>query len=566
MVEIQKHQNTTDTELGGALEMVESLEKKYTNADKVADYERKKLDKEVGEVRDQLNNATDELSRFKMQFTSYVHSLNDSRNRLKELAEEAEVCDTRLLRALQSQKRQEEKQVELETQTAKLELDNRKQTQKLRELIAADRNLEREIRNLLRSITDVGKRKTESQKMAKRGLVEMQKVSDEAELLADEIAKVQLVHDKLEVTLAKDREKCEKIEEDLKTTADSLKKQLKDEAHARTVLQARIAADTLDYLKTKSEAGKKKEKGTKRASEIEKAVTKLRSQIEKMDNSHEERLKVIAELNAFLEKVKNQHSQTERKSKDEIDRLKPKEDSLKVESTGLSRRIDEMDWRTEAIERRMQDMAQSSVMMNRVLLSTQEAIEELSEELNELTIQLESGQGITETLETTLKQLRARSSKGTEDHQIHMNARERSLKGLQVGLEKALEKNKALAKGYTSIQNTHLVEKDKLLNVYEIAVLSQNTLKDKKELCDFQARIHQALQSYYKLRGVKTRAGILRFEELTGQNGERLVKIKGDLKGTLENITEFLETNNKAHEAIRAQAVETARSVVGVSA
>ncbi len=36
-----------------------------------------------------------------------------------------------------------------------------------------------------------------------------------------------------------------------------------------------------------------------------------------------------------------------------------------------------MEWRTEAIEKRMQDMASSSVMMNRVLLSTQEAIEEL---------------------------------------------------------------------------------------------------------------------------------------------------------------------------------------------
>ena len=44
-------------------------------------------------------------------------------------------------------------------------------------------------------------------------------------------------------------------------------------------LQARIGADSLDYLKTKSEAGKKKEKGIKRATEIEKAVAKLRSQV-----------------------------------------------------------------------------------------------------------------------------------------------------------------------------------------------------------------------------------------------------------------------------------------------
>ena len=35
----------------------------------------------------------------------------------------------------------------------------------------------------------------------------------------------------------------------------------------------------MDYIKTKSEAGKKKEKGIKRATEIEKAVAKLRSQV-----------------------------------------------------------------------------------------------------------------------------------------------------------------------------------------------------------------------------------------------------------------------------------------------
>lgn len=43
----------------------------------------------------------------------------------------------------------------------------------------------------------------------------------------------------------------------------------------------------------------------------------------------------------------------------------------------LSKKLEEMEWKTDAMEKRMQDMTSSSVMMNRVLLSTQEAIEEL---------------------------------------------------------------------------------------------------------------------------------------------------------------------------------------------
>ena len=54
--------------------------------------------------------------------------------------------------------------------------------------------------------------------------------------------KLALVNEKLQMTLEREQEKCETIEEDLSTNAGSLKKQLRDEAHARTVLQVGIFA------------------------------------------------------------------------------------------------------------------------------------------------------------------------------------------------------------------------------------------------------------------------------------------------------------------------------------
>ncbi len=58
--------------------------------------------------------------------------------------------------------------------------------------------------------------------------------------MQDETATVRLVNEKLVTTVEREREKSERIEEDLRTTADSLKKQLKDEAHARMVLQVSL--------------------------------------------------------------------------------------------------------------------------------------------------------------------------------------------------------------------------------------------------------------------------------------------------------------------------------------
>ena len=53
----------------------------------------------------------------------------------------------------------------------------------------------------------------------------------------EETKKVEVLHTDLVETLDVKKEEVMGVEESLKTTADALKKQLKDEAHARTVLQ-----------------------------------------------------------------------------------------------------------------------------------------------------------------------------------------------------------------------------------------------------------------------------------------------------------------------------------------
>lgn len=55
----------------------------------------------------------------------------------------------------------------------------------------------------------------------------------------EETKKVEVLHSNLVETLVVKKEEVMGVEESLKTTADALKKQLKDEAHARTVLQVR---------------------------------------------------------------------------------------------------------------------------------------------------------------------------------------------------------------------------------------------------------------------------------------------------------------------------------------
>ena len=49
-------------------------------------------------------------------------------------------------------------------------------------------------------------------------------------------------------------------------------------------------------------------------------------------------------------------------------------------------------------------------------------------------------------------------------------------------MQKSLTENTQLAKLYSSMQNESMAAKDKLLTVYENALLTANGLKDKKEV------------------------------------------------------------------------------------
>lgn len=78
----------------------------------------------------------------------------------------------------------------------------------------------------------------------------------------------------------------------LQMTTEGLHKQHKEETHARTVLQARILADTTDFQKLQMEAKKKKDKVGKKCKEIENVVSGILKEVESQRAVKADRLKV----------------------------------------------------------------------------------------------------------------------------------------------------------------------------------------------------------------------------------------------------------------------------------
>lgn len=441
-----------------------------------------------------------------------------------------------------------------------MELEIKNASKQLKDLTTRIKETKAENNKLNVKLDKCAKQKIADEKAVMRAQQEMEKIEEQMEVSKEETNKVEVLHENLSESLVVKKEEVMSVEESLKTTADALKKQLKDEAHARTVLQARITSDSQDLAKTHVDSKKKREKATQRAEEMVMLVDHVRDQVSKLEKIHNERLETIAQLNKILDKVKQQHNDMESKLQGEISELRPKEEELKKETMELTKRLDHITWKSEMMEKKMADMESSSQMMNKVIATTQENINDLNEEMTELKIQIETGFETEQDLKKSLQQLEGRINRSKDSHEKHMEERKQLLTTNQRGVKTALGENKKLAIVYQRSQNTLLNNRAALLRLVERRVINEDSLKDHRELSVLQGRMRQALEYFYRLRGLQSKADIADFELRCIENGDKLTTLQSEMMRVIEHINRFLEANNAAHDVISMEAAKIAQT------
>ena len=80
------------------------------------------------------------------------------------------------------------------------------------------------------------------------------------------------------------------------------------------------------------------------------------------------------------------------------------------------------------------------------------------------------------------------------------------------------------------------------------------------QLLVLQGRMREALEYFYRLRGLQSKADIAEFELKCIKNGDKLVTLQSEMMRVFEHTNRFLEANNAAHEVISMEAAKIART------
>ena len=72
--------------------------------------------------------------------------------------------------------------------------------------------------------------------------------------------------------------------------------------------------------------------------------------------------------------------------------------------------------------------------------------------------------------------------------------------------------------------------------------------------------MREALEYFYRLRGLQSKADIANFELMCVKNGDKLGTLRSEMMRVIEHINRFLEANNAAHDVISMEAAKIAQT------
>ncbi|XP_033736853.1 coiled-coil domain-containing protein 178-like [Pecten maximus] len=583
MARIKNAQTETVTELDTTTQRQEKTASKSNEALQKADTERSHIKRELDTVKDELTTISEELSEAKMTHNAYTHQINDTEQQLKDNEQELTVLEVRYENAKVAEEMQSRKVSELQSKISEAEFERerlenenasllqemnskknsnnlkiaelenkvKQHDSKLRTILLKNQEAEMEVHDYQDKIKDCERQKVADEKNVARIHKERMKLQQQMTVTMEEYHKVQHINSSVREQLQNEQEKAFKSEESLKVTVETLRRQVKDEVHTRTVLTARITSDSTELTRAKGETSQRREKAKKVASEVDSLVDDVLVKVKKLRTAKKENDEKKENLTAQLENTKKQHEESHKTFKSKISGIEPHHDHLKNEVLALDKRLDHMSWKTDLMNKQMDDWDREQTTMDRLVSNTQKAITDFNERLEEVNIQLKTSQKLDEDLKSDYENLLARIHANDKNHRDFMEDRQRFLEDSEVDRLRRLDLNKLLASKYRQMQNEFIVMKDQLLNTYEERVKLEEAIKDCKQLQALQQRMHGAMLEYFKYRELYNKSELRRMQSESKINGICVADLQNQMEVALKNITTFMQSEMDGKSARR---------------
>ncbi|XP_032101279.1 coiled-coil domain-containing protein 178 [Sapajus apella] len=125
---------------------------------------------------------------------------------------------------------------------------------------------------------------------------------------------------------------------------------------------------------------------------------------------------------------------------------------------------------------------------------------------------------------------------------VLLAVRQKTLQHTQKIVADSLEENLCLAREYQQLQNTFLTEKDNYFNIYDKQLSLDTSIRDKKQLCQLQRRMHRLWQEHFKLVVLFSQMRLANFQTDSQESIQKILAVQEESSNLMQHILGFFQT------------------------
>nr|BAC86407.1 unnamed protein product [Homo sapiens] len=125
---------------------------------------------------------------------------------------------------------------------------------------------------------------------------------------------------------------------------------------------------------------------------------------------------------------------------------------------------------------------------------------------------------------------------------VLLAVRQKTLQDTQKIIADSLEENLRLAQEYQQLQFTFLKEKDNYFNIYDKQLSLDTSIRDKKQLCQLQRRMHTLWQEHFKLVVLFSQMRLANFQTDSQESIQKILAVQEESSNLMQHILGFFQT------------------------
>ncbi|XP_030616559.1 coiled-coil domain-containing protein 178 [Delphinapterus leucas] len=410
------------------------------------------------------------------------------------------------------------------------------------QLMEENRRLEIDIETILGYISDSIRKKSELESEIQSLLQLRSKNEDFLKQLYKEAYNIGAVFHLTRFKTEELEQKIAEVRRKFKGREEFLKKLTRGEVANGMMIQKRLFSLQEEQALEKQDLMRKKTIYALALAEMEIPLLKLEEEAVKLRNCHKEHSDLLGEIIERKEYVKRNVEKTkkklQRKGKKTQDALMKTEDKCSI----TFKEIETTKSKTSIYHAKINQLNKDLEEKQKEKNVFDHTLDCLKDQFIAMREKKEHAQAVFDHLINEKKACEERIYEEEQRYRTLFTMRQRNLSNVKKIQDDSLEENLHLAQEYQKLQNIFLTVKDNYFNLYEKQLSLDDSIRDKKQFCQLQRRIHKLWQKHFELVVLYSRMRLAKFQVDSQESIQKILAVQEESSNLMQHILDFFQT------------------------